>query len=90
MYKKRSHKKPTFKDFKNCLEATRIKSKIKHPEKMKLTQIVLRKIIKDLKAKGIVFTEKTNKIALSTSDNKRTESVDLIEAYAYGTSKVLY
>ena len=37
MYKKRSHKKATFKDFKNCLEATRIKSKIKHPEKMKLT-----------------------------------------------------
>ena len=34
--------------------------------------------------------KKTNKIALSTSDNKRTESFYFIEACAYGTSKILY
>ena len=36
-----------------------------------------------------VFTEKINKIALSSSDDKRMQSIDSIETYAYGTSKVL-
>ena len=34
-----------------------------------------------------VFTEETNKIALSSNDNKRIQSIDSIETYAYGTSK---
>ena len=36
-----------------------------------------------------VFTEEINKIALSLNDDKRMQSIDLIETYAYGTSKDL-
>ena len=36
-----------------------------------------------------VFTEEINKIALSSNDDKRMPSIDLIETYAYGTSKDL-
>ena len=36
-----------------------------------------------------VFTEEINKIALSSSDDKRMQSIDSIETYAYGTSKSL-
>ena len=35
-----------------------------------------------------VFTEKINKIALS-SNNKRIQAIDSIETYAYGTNKDL-
>ena len=36
-----------------------------------------------------VFIEKINKIALSSNDAKRMQSIDLIETNAYETSKVL-
>ena len=36
-----------------------------------------------------VFTEEINKIALSSNDDERTQSIDLIETYAYRTSKDL-
>ena len=36
-----------------------------------------------------VFTEVINKIALSSNDDKITQSIDLIDSYAYGTSKDL-
>ena len=36
-----------------------------------------------------VFTEEINKIALSLNDDKRIQSIDSIETYAYGTSKDL-
>ena len=36
-----------------------------------------------------VFTEEISKIALSSNYYKRMKSTDLIEMYAYGTSKVL-
>ena len=36
-----------------------------------------------------VFTEEINKIALSSNDDKRMQSIDLIETYAYGMSKDL-
>ena len=36
-----------------------------------------------------VFTEEINKIALSSNDDKRIQSIDLIEKYAHGTSKDL-
>ena len=36
-----------------------------------------------------VFTEESNKIALSSNDDKRMLSIDSIETYAYGTSKDL-
>ena len=36
-----------------------------------------------------VFTEEINKIALGPNDDKRIQSIDLIETCAYGTSKDL-
>ena len=36
-----------------------------------------------------VFIEEINKIALSSNDDKIIQSIDLIETYAYGTSKGL-
>ena len=36
-----------------------------------------------------VFTEEINKIVLSSNDDKRMQSMGLIETYAYGTSKDL-
>ena len=33
-----------------------------------------------------VFTKEVNQIALSANDDKRVQSVDTIETYAYGTS----
>ena len=40
--------------------------------------------------KGInVFTEEINKIAPSSNDDKRIQSIDLIDTYAYGISKDL-
>ena len=36
-----------------------------------------------------VFTEEINEIAVSSSDNKQMQSIDLIETYAYGMSKDL-
>ena len=36
-----------------------------------------------------VFTEETNKIALSSNDDKRIQSVDSIETYAYVMNKYL-
>ena len=35
------------------------------------------------------FTEEMNKIALSSNDDKRMQSIDSIETYAYGTGKDL-
>ena len=34
-----------------------------------------------------VFIEETNKIALSSNDDERMQSIDSIETYAYGMSK---
>ena len=36
-----------------------------------------------------VFTKEIDKIALSLNDDKRIQSIDLIETHAYGTSKDL-
>ena len=36
-----------------------------------------------------VFIEESNKIASSSSDDKRMQSIDSIETYPYGTSKDL-
>ena len=41
------------------------------------------------KTKKYVFTQEINKIALSSNDNKRIQSIDWIETYAFGMSKDL-
>ena len=71
---------------------------------MKLSQIVLKKIVKNSQKNNKlilktqqrfeserhnVLTEEINKIALRSNDDKRMQSIDSIETYAYGTSKGL-
>ena len=36
-----------------------------------------------------LFTKEINKIALSSNDDKRIQTIDMIETYKYGTSKAL-
>ena len=42
-----------------------------------------------IKKRHIAFTENKNKIVLRLNDDKRIQSIDLIETYAYGTNKNL-
>ena len=42
-----------------------------------------------IKKRHIAFTEKKKKIVLRLNDDKRIQSIDLIETYAYGTNKNL-
>ena len=44
---------------------------------------------KNKRHKKKVFTEKINKIALSSNDDKIMQLIDSIETFAYGTSKDL-
>ena len=97
------HKKIKFEDYKNCLEATQLKNKITHLEKNEIDVNSLTKNLKEFiktnklilktqqifKSERCVLIEKINKIALSSNDGKRIQSIDLLEAYVYGTSKDL-
>ena len=97
-------RKPKFEDCKNCFEATQLENKMKYLEKNKIDKESLEKDHKGfLKNNKLilktqqrfkterynVFTEEINKIALSSNDDKRMQSIDLIETYPYGTSKDL-
>ena len=89
---------------KTCLEATQLDNKIKYLEKNKINIDSLKKNHKEfirnnkstLKTQQMlksercnVFTKETNKIALSSSNGKRMQSINLIETWTYGTSKDL-
>ena len=93
-----------FKNYKNCLGATKLDNKISYPEEIKLSIDSFKRNHKQfirnnksiLKTQQIfkskehnVFTEEFNWIALSSNDDQRMQSIDLIETYAYGTSKYL-
>ena len=92
-----------FEDYKNCLEATRLEIKLNHREKNEFDLYSLKKDNKELKNNKLilktqqrfkserynVFTEEVNKVALSSNDDKRMQSIDLIETYSYGMSKDL-
>ena len=70
----------------------KLKYKINIQKKIKLTLIRNNKSIlktqQRLKSrKHNVFTEEINKIALSSNDDKRIQSIDSIETYASETSK---
>ena len=98
--KKRKFK---FKNYKSCLEAAQLENKINHLEKkIDIDRIKenLKEFIKNNKSmlktqqrfkneKHNFFTEEINKIASSSNDDKRMQSIDSIETYAYGTTKVL-
>ena len=83
---------------KTGLEATQLENKINHLEKDIIDIDSLKNDHKELilktqqrfKSKRYnVFTEEIDKIALTSNDDKRMQSTDLIETYGYGTSKGL-
>ena len=91
-------------DYKNCLEANQLENKINHQEKNKIDIDSLKedykKFIKNHKLilktqqrfkseRHNIFTEEINKTALSSNVDKRIQSIDLVETYAYGTRKGL-
>ena len=88
-------------NYKNCLEATQLDNKINyletnvyslkkdHKEFMKNNKSILKTQQKFKSERRNVFTEKNNKIALSSDDDKRMQSIDLLKSYAYGTIKDL-
>ena len=89
---------------KNNLEATQFENKINHLGKNQIDIDSIKKnrkkFIKNNKLisqtqqrfkseKHNVFTEEINKVSLSSNDEKRMQSIDFIETYAYGTRKDL-
>ena len=97
-------RKIKFKSYKNYLEATQLENKINHLEKNKFDIHNLKKDHKEFITNNKVisktqqrikskkhnfFTEEINKITLNSIDDKLMQSIDLIETYAYGTSKDL-
>ena len=60
-----------------------------HKEFIKNNKLILKTQQRLKSEKHYVFTEEINKIALSSNDDKRLQSIDLIETYAYRTSKDL-
>ena len=89
-----------FQDYKNSLGETQIENKIDHLEKIKIDVDSLKEFIKNNKVilkkqqrlrseKHNIFTEEINKNALSSNDDKRMQSIDSIETYAYRMNKNL-
>ena len=86
-------RKLKFQDYKNCLEAAQIESKINYLRKKKIdvdslmenqkefvnNKIILRTQQRFKSETHNVFTEVINKIALSSNDDKRMQSIDSIE-----------
>ena len=85
------------KNYKNCLEASNPENKINYLEKNEGNKDSIKKGHKEFiknnklllktqqgfKSEGYnVLTEKINKIALSSNDDKRMQSIDSIETYA--------
>ena len=88
-----------FKQDKNCLKASGFENKIIHlnnnktdVKKNQKEFIANNKIIlkSEQSERYNVFTEEIDKIALSSSDDKRIQSIVSIESYAYRTKKIYY
>ena len=96
-------KKLKFQDYKNCLEASQIENEINHLEKNKIdvdsledqkqfiknNKLIIKTKKQSKSKRHNVFNEEINKIALSSIDDKRLQSVDLVDTYAYGMNKDL-
>ena len=93
-------RKLKFQNYKNCLEATQLENKINYLEKNKIDIDNIKEFIKINKSiikiqrrfkseRHNVFTEEINKIALISNNDKRMQSIDLIETYSYASSKGL-
>ena len=58
-----------------------------HKESVKNKKLILRTLQRFRSEKLNVFTTETNKTVLSSNDDKRIQSIDSVETYAFGTSK---
>ena len=95
--KKRAIKrKLKFRNYKNCLEKYLEKNKTdadsikeNHKELIRNNQSILKTQQRLKSERHNVFTEEINKTALSLNDDKRMQSTDSIETYAYGRIKDL-
>ena len=56
---------------------------------MKYNKLILQTQQRFKSERHNLLTEEINKIALSSNDDKRMQSIDSIETWAYGTSKDL-
>ena len=89
-------KKLKFENYKNCLEAVQLENKIeidsffcykrKYKELIKNDKLILN-TTRFRSEKHKVFIEEINKITFTSHDDKRMQSIDLIETYAYGMNK---
>ena len=93
-------RKLKFQDYENCLEAAQIKNKTNHLEKNKVDVDKPKEFMKNNKPilktqqrfkseRHNAFTEEINKITLISNDDKRMQSIDSIEIFAYGMNKDL-
>ena len=97
-------KKIKFQNYKNCLETAQIENKINHLEKSRIDVDILKKVHQEFiknnklilklqqifrKEKQNDFTDQINKIALSSNDDKRIQSIYSIEICEHRTSKDL-
>ena len=60
-----------------------------HKEFTKNNKLILKSQQRFRNEKYKVYTEEANKIAVSANNDKRIQSIEWIETYAYGTSKNL-
>ena len=60
-----------------------------HKKFLRNTKSILKAQQKFKNKRHNVFTKEINKIALSSNDDKRMQSIDSIETYAYGKCEVV-
>ena len=86
-------RKLKFQDYKNCLEAVQIENKINHLDTLKKfiknNKLILKTPQRFESERHNVFIEEINKIALSSNDDKRVQSINSIETYVCGMNKDL-
>ena len=93
-------RKLKFENCKDSLEAAQLENKINYFEKNKTDINSIKEYIKNNRSmlkiqqrfkseRHNVFTEEVNKVALSSNDDKRMQSIGSIETYVYGTNKDL-
>ena len=88
-------RKLKFEDYKNCLKGAQTEKSFKnsfkedHKAFIRNNKLILKAQQRFRSEKHNAFTEKINKIALSSNDEKRMQSIDSIETHAHGTSKNL-
>ena len=93
-------RKLKFKDYKKCLKEAQIENMINYLEKNKIDtdrpknftkhkKVILKTQQRFKSERHNVFKEEINKIALCSNDDKRIQSIDWIETYAYAINKYL-